>query len=82
MVGCYMINLKGKTYNVIISFKELAMCYLNKLFFFPELRTEPRALGLLGKCSTTELMTKITFACEKKKKKLRKSCLTFWLFGR
>jgi hypothetical protein len=26
-----------------------------RIFFFPELRTEPRALRLLGKRSTTEL---------------------------
>lgn len=31
-----------------------ATCELRIIFFPPELRTEPRALRLLGKCSTTE----------------------------
>jgi hypothetical protein len=44
---------KKKPYSLLLLFCVLLFLFL--FFFFPELRTEPRALHLLGKHSTVEL---------------------------
>ena len=49
-----IVNFKTNT-NLLIFIMTLKIASYSFFFFFLELGTEPRALRLLGKCSTTEL---------------------------
>ena len=64
ILSLYLLVTLGKGSSVLLTFwkKQLLILltlwiilFVSIFFFFPELRTEPRALRLLGKRSTTEL---------------------------
>jgi len=52
MVG---VGKSGREDGIVVGFYHMREECIFFLSFFPELRIEPRALHLLGKCSTTEL---------------------------